>query len=585
VPDADVQFFGFGPGIGGFPSLFALIENLAGDSTSPWTLFRSPDAGITWQPIASGPHRTRAVQLIFSPAFQTDGTVYLIDDGLLSRSQNRGTTWAPVAIPEGQRAQQLVLSPDFALDHTAYLALATRDAPEGPQGDPFADHEASQGVVMSLDGGDTWIGGATGLQVNGIPYRNVRSLAISPTYPEDGALLAFAQGPISQSAAPTDLSPYQWTGRIFRSLDSGATWEASAMPGLPGRQTSMRFALSPTYSADGAAFAVINNAGPSARRFGCTVVRTDDAGGRWRSVVRAVLSDTCSNVVSMGSGTDFSVLVRRGAQWASTTGGLADRILKRLQEGPAELSPVSYSIASALAAPQRALDTSVFVGAWGGGVWLFGPGAQTTDGRLPCPFDPGPSFRQTWEFDPLIRGWLGCATTTEQTVRLREMRNRRQGRALRAYWSEDPEPRWYQLYETFWMSLSKDEKPWPTDDPYQIVEGQQQRFAGGWLLRVPRANGTPTMLQIVGDGDNGQWREIAAPTPFAVQPTVAPPSPTPTRSPIPTLTPTATITPPATLTPTVTATQTPGPTETPTPSEPESSSRLIYPMQMPRRPV
>jgi hypothetical protein len=89
------------------------------------------------------------------------------------------------------------------------------------------------------------------------------------------------------------------------------------------------------------------------------------------------------------------------------------------------------------------------------------------------------------------------------------------------------------------------------------------------LLRLPRAEGAASIVQLVGEGDSGPWREIVAP-PIA-PPGFVPPSatPTPTVSPTTTvtLTPTATATTTPSPTPTVTVTETP--TETPTP-EPEA---------------
>src|SRR5205085_5316117 len=102
-----------------------------------------------------------------------------------------------------------------------------------------------------------------------------------------------------------------------------------------------------------------------------------------------------------------------------------------------------------------------------------------------------------------------CPVAAEQPVRIREMR-RSQGRALRAYWTEDTEPRWYQLFETFWLAPNKEDLGWP-DEPYQVLDGSVQRFAGGVLFRLPRADGAASIVQLVGDGESGPWREIVAP--------------------------------------------------------------------------
>ena len=526
---ADLHFFGFAPPPEGFIApLYALVQNASSDSG--WSLFRSRDAGATWVTAVSGPRVASPPRLTMSPNFSVDSTMFLIVNGQLRRSRDRGDNWSNISLPEDQRAQQLVFSPGVASDQTLFVAVATRDSPPSDlvADQTLTDHSDSAGVLMSADGGDTWTMAAAGLEIDGTPYRNVHGLAISPNYGEDGTLLAYAWGPITPFAQPTALARYDWTSRLFSSRDGGATWEPSSMP-TGSRQTSVTLALAPSFGADGAAFAALNHSGATPAAFGCAVLRTTDAGATWTVAVRAVQSYVCSRAQALGAESDFSMLVLRGGEWAATSGGLAERLLRRLQDGPSELSPVSNPVATILS-PLRGPDPIVFIGAWGSGVWAFGRDVQPTDGRLPCAVDTGPAFTRVWTADPLMHGWLGCAVAAQQQVRVREIRVRPpQGRSLRSYWTEDGDTEWFELFETYWLPRAKATRLWP-DLPYQTVDGIVQRFEGGRLIWLPRSDGTGTILQLVSGRDTGSWREMPA-IPIALPAPLSSTTPSTARSP------------------------------------------------------
>jgi hypothetical protein len=167
----------------------------------------------------------------------------------------------------------------------------------------------------------------------------------------------------------------------------------------------------------------------------------------------------------------------------------------------------------------------MFLGAWGGGIWTYGPEVRRTDGRLPCPLEAGPSFRLVWEAEAWVHGWLGCATSAERRVRIREAEyppNRVNDLAiaaaglgstepvawdLRAYWTEDEEPGWFRISETSWTSHRKGDLPWP-QSPVEMLDGSVQRFEGGVMLRLHRMQGADSTLVLLGRDSRGSWREL-----------------------------------------------------------------------------
>jgi hypothetical protein len=551
VQDGHVHFLGLLPSAQGQPTAFLLVQDPAPQSGSPWRLFRSTDAGTTWTAVHSGPRVAVPPSIVFSPELARDGAIFLVAGGELWRSRNAGVSWQGIVPLSGQRVQQVAISPEFAVDRTVFLAAAVRDRPSSTTvgAERGADHEESSGVAVSTNGGDTWSIASTGLRVDEDPYRNVYDLAVSPTYRQDGTIFAFAAGPIK----PLDpaLPGASWNGRLFRSTDRGASWEA--MPPLAQAQNQGRatVALSPSFAVDGHAFAAVESAGPTSDSAGCTVLGSDNRGRDWGVAIRTGPASGCERVHAIGSGSDFSLLVRRGGQWSATPGGFGERLLERLQEGPSLASPVPYPVLAITPTPDWARDRSAFVGAWGGGVWFYGPDARRTDGRLPCATEVGSGFHLTWEAEAWVHGWLGCAASPERRVRIREAAyapSRVPNLAasgpgpepedyvnwdLRAYWTEDEEPGWFRISQGYWTSHRKGDLPWPAGS-YELLEGAVQRFEGGAMFRLFRPNGPGSTLVLVGRDSRGSWRDLpdrtdrpAMPATPAILPTIvvsAPPA-------------------------------------------------------------
>jgi len=143
---------------------------------------------------------------------------FLAASGRLHRSDDFARTWTAVDLaPIGasmaddgvvageQMAQQVQVSPNFARDRTAYLTLGMATYDPFPLTASFISlrysdspvvptihYQTNVGVAVTRDGGLTWHPAASGLEVDGVPHRFVRNLAISPTFGADRTLFAWA---------------------------------------------------------------------------------------------------------------------------------------------------------------------------------------------------------------------------------------------------------------------------------------------------------------------------------------------------------------------------------------------------------
>lgn len=173
-------------------------------STQGNVLYRSPDSGETWRnvltleaPPAAERNRPKGLPLEVSPSFSTDGLAFIVVDGRLRRTDDGGETWQMLDPSGGQRVQQVLFSPAFASDGTIFVVALSHDIPptykSGALDDPLPDdHVQSIGILKSVDRGATWQPATAGLEVDSVPYRQISSLAISPTYDADGILFAYA---------------------------------------------------------------------------------------------------------------------------------------------------------------------------------------------------------------------------------------------------------------------------------------------------------------------------------------------------------------------------------------------------------
>src|SRR5579863_5581680 len=218
-------------------------------------VFRSTDGGNTWVPADAGlPVDSSGafpgvISLAISPAFTTDGALFMGTDAAgVFRSVNGGNTWVPAdaGLPVDSSGAfpgviSLAISPAFTTDGALFMGT---DA---------------AGVFRSVNGGNTWVPADAGLPVDSSgAFPGVISLAISPAFTTVGALFM-----------GTDAAG------VFRSVNGGNTW-VPADAGLPvdssGAFPGVILAISPAFATDGALFMGTDVAG---------VFRSVNGGNTW----------------------------------------------------------------------------------------------------------------------------------------------------------------------------------------------------------------------------------------------------------------------------------------------------------------
>lgn len=211
----------FSPAFAGDQTLF---------SSTNLHFLRSEDAGETWTEVELGhlepdPKGNRVDIVAVSPAYATDRAVFVgTTQGSILRSSDAGETFSALARLEGS-VRSLVLSPTFAHDQTMFASLG----PSEDAGSPGA----AAGVYKSTDGGLTW---------DRLEFTGYGPLAISPAFADDATLFA------GQRRA------------IYASRDGGATWTKSVVPGW-GMGPLEALAVSPTFAGDGIALASVRGKG------------------------------------------------------------------------------------------------------------------------------------------------------------------------------------------------------------------------------------------------------------------------------------------------------------------------------------
>lgn len=261
--------------------LLAFSPNFASDrmvlSDGAW---RSEDGGLTWQPSARGLSGNGAQNILFSPRFLEDQTVYRMDTaGVLQRSTDRGYTWQTLqgGLPPDFHPSAFVLLPDGALfimssdGHRVTIPpdqliwesqpvwreeitqLDLHDIVALSDGSLLAAY-GTMGVLRSTDRGRTWSSGE-------FPLRG--SLT-------DRALLAVAQDGTVFAAVG---------GAMERSDDNGRTWRY--LDGVPRGFEATSLAVSPNYRNDGIVLA------GGTGRHGTSIIRSDDRGETWTVVFDA----------------------------------------------------------------------------------------------------------------------------------------------------------------------------------------------------------------------------------------------------------------------------------------------------------
>ena len=186
-------------------------------------VYRSHDGGLTW--ISSGLSTHSIPSIVLSPAYATDRTLYAgtkQDSNNMSyvyRSTDGGVGWARTSLRvEDHDVRPLAISPDFSHDHTIFVGVG------------FDWDWYTGGVFRSTDDGTTW----TAIN-NGLTYREVHALAVSPNYAKDHTLIVTV-----------------WNGGVYRSTDGGNSWVDWNHDQTNRRLSALAF--SPNYAQDATMF-------------------------------------------------------------------------------------------------------------------------------------------------------------------------------------------------------------------------------------------------------------------------------------------------------------------------------------------
>lgn len=181
-----------------------------------YPLLKSTDGGVIWSVVQNMPNNSAILQVLFSPAYAQDKTIYVLGAGGLFRSTNQGASWTQYSKLSLINAS---ISPNFAVDNTLF-AVTTQHS-----------------VIKSTNRGQMFTAIAPPASLTG----NLSAIAVSPNFAVDNTLLLGTA-----------------KNGIFESTNGGTTW-VSVTPGLTSQVTGLAF--SPNFSTDHTAFATTYGAG------------------------------------------------------------------------------------------------------------------------------------------------------------------------------------------------------------------------------------------------------------------------------------------------------------------------------------
>jgi photosystem II stability/assembly factor-like uncharacterized protein len=215
----------------------------------------SRDAGESWQLINTGltkilfnrygrqaleVHRPRFYNLSFSPSYQDDNSVFAVLNYYFFKSKSSGKSWQEINIDSQQgysrRGQFIALSPNFEEDQRVYLVSRYGGL-----------------VYESTDAGESFT-------IVGAVDENINSLTISPNHKNDRVLF------VSSSKG------------IYKTTDSGQTWNIMTPEGDWEDITWRTVAISPNYDVDQTVFAGTDRG----------LFKTQDGGENWISLEDAI---------------------------------------------------------------------------------------------------------------------------------------------------------------------------------------------------------------------------------------------------------------------------------------------------------
>jgi photosystem II stability/assembly factor-like uncharacterized protein len=155
-------------------------------------LFRSSNAGATWDQVKAGGISAVPVHAIYAPAMGASRLALQTESGLFI-SDDAGRTWQAALVPNGYYLYDVALP----TESDAPILAAT-----------------SRGILQSIDEGAHWK-----LVTEGVPAATVDSVRFSPTQGREAYLVQY--------------------GNVYRTLDGGGSWETFSNEGLGGATVRM----------------------------------------------------------------------------------------------------------------------------------------------------------------------------------------------------------------------------------------------------------------------------------------------------------------------------------------------------------
>jgi photosystem II stability/assembly factor-like uncharacterized protein len=300
-----------------------MFASLLSPSGSGGGIYISKDAGRSWRPVTQGLSDWIVSEIAVAPGFPFNGTVFALtwQSGLF-RSTDGGVTWTRTGYqaspPVGMNTRTLVISPDFVNDNT--LVVST-----------------GEGTSISRDGGENWWA---------LVENRATSLALSPDRKFLGSF--------------NDVG-------VLRSDDGGTTWQAASRGLRFDVGSRVALALSPDFSRDRTAFALVQSSERSA------VYRMTDSGMTWQIEISGLAGK--AQVTALAVSPD---LARDGLILAGLDSGQL-RVVKvsdlKWSNAPAALDKLNVE-AIALS-PDYANDQTVFIGGGRTGLFVSTNGGKT----------------------------------------------------------------------------------------------------------------------------------------------------------------------------------------------------------------
>lgn len=340
-------------------AMFAAIGNaLSSSSAAP-----SDSAGRAWAAAVSAtsyPYTgSHIYQVVFSPGFGADGTMFVGTTEGIYKSTDRGASWFSTGLT--QEVTTFAISPNYVSDHTLLADLyddsiyrstdggATWEKKSKDLTDPdvreiaFAPNFASNhtvfaatymtGFFKTIDGAENWFKRNAGLPV-GV---RLTSLVVSPQFASDNTYFVGTQSdgilkctggnwffagvdlPLGYAVRDLAVSPCYSSdqtlfaahvARLFRTTDGGTSWHTIT----PQNVTGDIVQVSSDFCADQTLFADLNG----------HIQKSTDRGANWTDVHGALPQGITAIGLSPQFGTDHTLFMgvsTRGGFYKSTDGG------------------------------------------------------------------------------------------------------------------------------------------------------------------------------------------------------------------------------------------------------------------------